>query len=94
MIYQHNNLRPLEKIIVKRVSYYPGSMYYPLFKFFNEEHGLIPLDSDIQEIIHEVRKFEAAQTLQCTRGVCNITDAGGMLCCHTCGWDDVQDTVI
>lgn len=31
--------------------------YYDLFKFFNEEHNLILLDSEIQEIIIEVEKF-------------------------------------
>lgn len=33
------------------------SAYYNLFKFFYDEHGLILLDSDIQEIIDEVARF-------------------------------------
>ena len=35
--------------------------YSPLFKFFNEEHNLILLDSEIQEIIHEVEKFQKSK---------------------------------
>lgn len=33
------------------------SYYYPLFKFFNEEHNLVLLESEIQEIIHQVNQF-------------------------------------
>lgn len=41
-----------------------GSAYYSLFKFFNQEHDLVLLDSDIQEIIYEVNKFEREHKLQ------------------------------
>ncbi len=34
-----------------------GSHYYNLFKFFNEEHNLILLDSQIQDILHEVENW-------------------------------------
>lgn len=34
-----------------------GSLYYPLFKFFIDEHNLTLLDSDIQEIINKVNQF-------------------------------------
>lgn len=37
--------------------------YYPLFKFLNEQHNLVLLDSEIQEIIHEVNKFQGAASL-------------------------------
>lgn len=37
--------------------------YYPLFKFLNEQHNLILLDSEIQEIIHEVNNFQGAASL-------------------------------
>lgn len=35
----------------------PG-YYYDLFKFFSEEHGLILLDSEIQDIIRKVEEFK------------------------------------
>lgn len=35
-----------------------GSYYYPLWKFFNDEHNLVLLDADIQEILHQVEKFK------------------------------------
>lgn len=35
-----------------------GSYYYQLFKFLNDEHNLILLDSEIQEIIYQVEKFQ------------------------------------
>ena len=31
--------------------------YYPLFKFFSDEHGLSLLDSQLQDVIHECKKF-------------------------------------
>jgi hypothetical protein len=31
--------------------------YYPLFKFFSDEHGLTLLDSQLQDVIHECKKF-------------------------------------
>ena len=31
--------------------------YYPLFKFFADEHGLTLLDSQMQDVIHECKKF-------------------------------------
>lgn len=31
--------------------------YYPLFKFFADEHGLTLLDSQLQDVIHECKKF-------------------------------------
>jgi len=33
------------------------SYYYPLFKLFSDEHGLTLLESEIQDIIDEVKKF-------------------------------------
>jgi len=35
-----------------------GSHYYDLWHFFAQEHNLILLDSDIQEIIHRVSRFQ------------------------------------
>lgn len=35
-----------------------GSYYYELFKFFNDQHNLTLLDSEIQEIIKEVERFQ------------------------------------
>lgn len=35
-----------------------GSYYYDLFKFFNEQHNLLLLDSEIQDIIHAVESFQ------------------------------------
>jgi hypothetical protein len=35
-----------------------GSYYYDLFKFFSDEHGLILLDSEIQDIIYVVEEFK------------------------------------
>lgn len=36
-----------------------GGYYYELFKFFSEQHNLILLDSEIQDIIYAVKKFES-----------------------------------
>ena len=30
-----------------------GSLYYPLFKFFNDNHNLVLLDDEVQEIINQ-----------------------------------------
>ena len=35
-----------------------GSYYYPLFEFFLDNHGIVLLDSDIQDIINKVKEFE------------------------------------
>jgi hypothetical protein len=35
-----------------------GGHYYDLFKFFNEQHNLLLLDSEIQDIIHVVESFQ------------------------------------
>ena len=35
-----------------------GGYYYELFKFFSDEHNLTLLDSEIQDIIHVVNKFQ------------------------------------
>jgi hypothetical protein len=35
-----------------------GSYYYPLFKFFSEQHDLTLLDSEIQDIIRVVESFQ------------------------------------
>jgi hypothetical protein len=29
---------------------------------------------------------------QCCKGQCMLIDAGGILCCHVCGWDDVMQS--
>jgi len=34
------------------------ALYYKLFAFFHQEHNLILQNSEIQEIIHEVEKFQ------------------------------------
>jgi hypothetical protein len=34
-----------------------GGYYYDLFKFFSDEHGLTLVDSEIQDIIRAVEKF-------------------------------------
>lgn len=41
-----------------------GGYYYDLFKFFSDEHGLILVDSEIQEIIREVEKFTLKEHLK------------------------------
>jgi hypothetical protein len=35
-----------------------GGYYYDLFKFFSDEHDLILVDTEIQDIIHAVNKFQ------------------------------------
>ena len=34
-----------------------GGYYYDLFKFFSDNHGLTLVDTEIQDIIHAVEKF-------------------------------------
>jgi hypothetical protein len=41
--------------------YYPGSIYQPLFDHMHDEHGLILLDSEMQEIIHIVNKIQSKE---------------------------------
>lgn len=36
-----------------------GGYYYDLFRFFNDHHNLILVDTEIQDIIHAVEKFNA-----------------------------------
>lgn len=36
-----------------------GGYYYELFKFFSDNHDLILVDSEIQDIIHAVEKFNS-----------------------------------
>jgi hypothetical protein len=38
-----------------------GDYYYELFKFFSDEHGLTLLDSEIQDIIQAVNKFQSVE---------------------------------
>jgi hypothetical protein len=35
-----------------------GGYYYDLWKFFNDEHNLILVDTEINDIIHAVRAFD------------------------------------
>lgn len=34
-----------------------GGYYYELFRFFSEQHDLILVDTELQDIIHAVEKF-------------------------------------
>jgi len=46
--------------IAERLIKSENAGYFTLFKFFSEEHDLLLLDSEIQEIIHQVNSFQAA----------------------------------
>lgn len=46
------NSHPMSAEQVQELGY-----YYPLFKFFSDEHGLSLLDSQLQDVIHECKKF-------------------------------------
>lgn len=35
-----------------------GGYYYELFKFFSDNHNLTLVDTEIQDIIHAVNKFQ------------------------------------
>ena len=50
--YMQSHPSPMSVEQVEELGY-----YYPLFKFFSDEHGLSLLDSQLQDVIHECKKF-------------------------------------
>jgi hypothetical protein len=44
-----------------------GGTYYELFKFFNEQHGILLLESEIQDIIQAVEKFRENERIEAQR---------------------------
>lgn len=50
--YMQSHPSPMSAEQVEELGY-----YYPLFKFFSDEHGLSLLDSQLQDVIHECKKF-------------------------------------
>jgi hypothetical protein len=55
-----------------------GGYYYDLFKFFSDNHNLILVDSEIQDIIHAVEKFNNHPV----RRIINDTWDGRCRCGH------------
>jgi hypothetical protein len=48
--------------------------YYPLFEYFHDQHGLILVDSEIQDIIREVKEWLKSEIVDVPADIAKIID--------------------